>query len=235
MRTESRELLAVGIFGNKSRLGDRIEALLRRGRTFSPRASAIGVVTSAMALSALMLAGALAPRWIAFAQQQSPQQFEVASVKFNNSGSYNFSIRIMPGSRLLASNASLGSLITEAWQVRDFQVSGGPTWLYSGRFDVDARGQGSLSPNQILQRLQTLLEERFQLRIHWETRELPVYALLIAKNGPKLELSRGNDCFDPRAGILPPTPTSGPCGGFRNASNQMLGARVPMSHFAAKT
>ena len=233
MRTESRELLAVGIFGSKSRLGERIETLVRRGRTFSPRTSAIGVTAGTLALLGLMLAGSLAPSWIAFAQQQSPQQFEVASVKSNNSGSNNFSIRIMPGSRLLASNASLGSLITEAWQVRDFQVSGGPTWLYSGRFDVDARGQGSLSPDQILQRLQTLLGERFQLKVHRETRELPVYALLIAKNGPKLELSRGSDCFDPHAGIPPPAPTSRPCGGFRNASNQMSGAKVPMSHFAA--
>jgi uncharacterized protein (TIGR03435 family) len=233
MRTESRELLAVGIFGSRSRIGDRIEMLLRRGRTFSPRASLAGIAASTVVLGGLTLAGSLAPRWIAFAQQQSPEQFEVASVKSNNSGSNNFSIRILPGSRLLASNASLGSLITEAWQVRDFQVSGGPTWLYSGRFDIDARGQGSLSPDQILQRLQTLLEERFQLKVHRETRELPVYALLIAKYGPKLELSRGSDCFDPHAGIPPPTPASRPCGGFRNASNQMSGAKVPMSHFAA--
>jgi hypothetical protein len=69
MRTESRELLAVGIFGNTSRFGDRIEMLLRRGRTFSPRASATGVAASAFILSSLMLAGAFAPRWIAFAQQ----------------------------------------------------------------------------------------------------------------------------------------------------------------------
>jgi hypothetical protein len=58
MRTSSRELLAVGIFGGKSRgfesnLGDRIEMLLRHGRTFSPRASAIGVATSAVVLGAL--------------------------------------------------------------------------------------------------------------------------------------------------------------------------------------
>jgi hypothetical protein len=51
MRTESRELLAVGIFGHKSVLGDRIEMLLRRGRTFSPRASAAGVTVSAIGLA----------------------------------------------------------------------------------------------------------------------------------------------------------------------------------------
>jgi len=81
MRTKSQELLAVGILGGKSRLGDRIEMLLRRGRTFSPRASAAGVAASAVVLCAFMLAGSLAPRWIAFAQQAVRPSFEVASIK----------------------------------------------------------------------------------------------------------------------------------------------------------
>src|SRR6266853_2169885 len=81
MRIESRELLAVGIFGRKSNLGDRIEMLLRRGRTFSPRVSSARVGVSAAALSGLVLAGSLAPRWIAFAQQQPRPSFEVASIK----------------------------------------------------------------------------------------------------------------------------------------------------------
>ena len=82
--------------------------------------------------------------------------------------------------------------------------------------------------------LQTLLADRFQLKIHKELRELPVYALQIGKNGPKLEPSRGSGCFDPvadpKAFIVP---TTLPCGGFRNASNQMAGAKITMSHFTA--
>jgi uncharacterized protein (TIGR03435 family) len=234
MRTESRELLAVGIFGGKSRLGERIEMLLRRGRTFSPRASATGVAASALVLSGLMLAGAFAPRWIAFAQQQSPQQFEVASVKSNNSGSNNWYIRIAPGGKLLAANATLRSLILQAYEVQDFQLSGGPAWLTSGRFDIEGRGQGSPAPSRILQMLQTLLADRFQLKLHKETRELPVYALLIGKSGPKIEPSRGSDCFDP---VRDPTafipPATLPCGGFRNFSNQMAGAKITMSRFTA--
>src|ERR1035438_8520973 len=80
MRIDSREILAVGIFGGKSRIGDRIETLLRHGRTFSPRTSVSGVAAGAIALSCLILAGSLAPRWIAFAQPALPS-FEVASVK----------------------------------------------------------------------------------------------------------------------------------------------------------
>src|SRR6202035_5099567 len=95
MRTESRELLAVGVFGGKSLIGDRIEMLLRRGRTFSPRASAAGVAASAAVLAALLFAGSLAPRWIAFAQE-TQLSFEVASVKPNTSGELNGSVRIVP-------------------------------------------------------------------------------------------------------------------------------------------
>jgi uncharacterized protein (TIGR03435 family) len=82
--------------------------------------------------------------------------------------------------------------------------------------------------------LQTLLADRFQLKLHREMRELPVYNLLIGRNGAKLPLSRGNDCFDPiadpKAFIAPATL---PCGGFRNASNQMAGKKITMSHFTA--
>src|SRR5580692_8038874 len=87
MPTESRELLAVGILGSGSKLGDRIEILLRRGRTFAPRASAASVAASALVLSGLTVAGSLAPRWIAFAQQSPRLTFEVASVRRNTGGS----------------------------------------------------------------------------------------------------------------------------------------------------
>src|ERR1700685_704264 len=97
MGTRSRELLAVGIFGSKSRIGDRIEMLLRRSRTFSPRASRTGVAATIVVLGSLMLAGSLAPRWIAFAQEPTRPEFEVASVKLNNSGRGELSRDLRPG------------------------------------------------------------------------------------------------------------------------------------------
>jgi uncharacterized protein (TIGR03435 family) len=242
MRTESRELLAVGILGGKSRIGDRIETLLRRGRTFSPRASAAGIAASATVLIALMLAGSLAPRWIAFAQQPSRQSFEVASIKPNSSGGLPYGIRIAPGGRLRAFNASLRSLITAAWAISDSRLSGGPPWVDSARFDIEAKGQldpGRSTEDQISQMLRMLLEERFQLKLRSETKEVPIYALLIAKNGPKLEPPVGKGCFDPSAyaGVPPPTQGPGeppvrPCGGFNLLPGQMFGAKVPMWRFA---
>lgn len=111
MRTESKELLAVGIFGRKSRIGDRIEMLLRGGRTFSPRASAAGIFTSTVVLGGLMLAGSLAPRWIAFAQQADPPKFEVISIRpcSGGPGGRSGGVKSSPG-RLEIHCITLGSV-----------------------------------------------------------------------------------------------------------------------------
>jgi uncharacterized protein (TIGR03435 family) len=239
MRTDERELLAVGIFGSKSRIGDRIETLLRRGRTFSARASVAGVIAGAVVLGGLTVASSLAPRWIAFAQQRAPLSFEVASVKPDSSGGLNFSIRIVPGG-LRGFNAPLRGLITAAYQIPDSKLSGGPAWVDSARFDIEAKAHldpAEPTEDQISQMLQKLLADRFQLKLHKETKDLPVYELLIAKNGPKLDPPRGKGCFDPHAGVPPPTPGPGeppvrPCGGFNGNPGQLLGAKVPMWRFA---
>jgi uncharacterized protein (TIGR03435 family) len=199
MRTESRELLAVGIFGTKSNLGDRIEFLLRRGRTFSTRASGIGIIASTAALAALMLAGSLAPRWIAFAQAQPRPSFEVASIKPGDPDSRQFGFSIQPG-RYIVTNATLKMMIGEAFDVRDFQISGGPKWLGSDRFTIEAKPKdatpipaGAAGVNRLRPMLQSLLEERFKLALHRETRLEQVYELRAAKGGPKLKESAGPD------------------------------------------
>jgi uncharacterized protein (TIGR03435 family) len=190
MPTESRELLAVGIFGNKSRIGDRIETLLRRGRTFSPRVSAAGVAASTVILVGLMFSGSLAPRWIAFAQQTSELRFEVASIKRDLSGERNGMFTLVPACHL--ERRTLRDLVIFAWRVNDFQVTGGPGWVDSDRYNIDAKTEGPPSFGQDYvslqyRRLQTLLSDRFNLTIHRETKELPVYELTLAKGGPKLQ------------------------------------------------
>ena len=137
-----------------------------------------------------------------------------------------------------AVNAMLRSLITTAYSLPDLKLSGGPPWIGSERFDIDARGEGK-NPDEILAMLQTLLADRFQLKVHWGTKEMPIYALLVGKNGPKLDPPRGIGCFDSTllpAGTPPPMPNPGegplrPCGGFNNGPGQMFGAKVPMLRF----
>jgi uncharacterized protein (TIGR03435 family) len=189
-RARRGEVLASGIFGNSSGLGDRVEMLLRRGRTFSPRASAIGVVATTVVLSILMLAGSFAPRWIAFAQEQPRLSFEVASVKPSRPDG-QLLMRLEPGGRYIMNNLTLKLLIANAYAVPEPRISGGPGWRDSDRFDIEARVGIAIPPwpdsmQQLSQMLQSMLADRFKLTVHRETREEPVYELVAAKGGAKL-------------------------------------------------
>jgi uncharacterized protein (TIGR03435 family) len=131
--------------------------------------------------------------------------FEVASIKPNHSGEDKMGFRIQPG-RYTASGVPTKELIGFAYDVKDFQISGGPSWINSDRYDIDAKMEDSdvaaakqLSPDereeQLRLRVQSLLRDRFNLKLSHETKELPVYALLVAKNGPKLQEAKPGDAY----------------------------------------
>jgi uncharacterized protein (TIGR03435 family) len=114
------------------------------------------------------------------ARGQSRQAFEVASIHpaANDTRNTRFD---MPGSgRLSVTSVTLRALIRSAWMIQDSQVAGGPGWLDSDRYDIEAKSGGAERiDNAELQRLlQSLLADRFKLQYHWETREQTVYALV---------------------------------------------------------
>jgi uncharacterized protein (TIGR03435 family) len=122
----------------------------------------------------------------------TPPAFEVASVKPNKSGDGAWRFGTSHAD-ITATNVPLQVLITNAYGVRDHQISGGPSWLNSERYDVVAKQSGDdRSPTKTKQMLQTLLADRFQLRLRRETKELPIYALVIGKIGPKLHEADAN-------------------------------------------
>ncbi len=134
--------------------------------------------------------------------------FEVASIKPNTSGQMVMSISAPPGGRFVANGLTFRFLMTYAYRVRDFQIIGGPGWTNSDRWNIEARAEeGSVpprtgprdpnAPDPIALRLQSLLEDRFQLKFHRETRELPSYELTIAKGGSKVKLSEDQTPFRP--------------------------------------
>jgi uncharacterized protein (TIGR03435 family) len=139
---------------------------------------------------------------IALAAQTAPPGFETASIKPSDPASTGMQIRASPGGLLTAKNVSLKALILQAYDVRDFQLSGGPPWLDSEKYDIVAKGNGpnvtdeeimkmsndqrKTIENQLRGNLQALLTDRFQLKIHREMKDLPAYALVIAKGGSKL-------------------------------------------------
>ena len=155
------------------------------------------------ASSVLCLAAVLALAAIQPADAQAPG-FEVASVKPSNpnpGGPLGGIPSILPAlNRLTAQNVTLRMLVMTAYQKRPFQVVGGPEWINSDKFDINARaGEEKLTTDQILERLQALLADRFSLKVHTETREVPIYALVLSRGdgrlGPKLKAS-ADDCPD---------------------------------------
>jgi uncharacterized protein (TIGR03435 family) len=139
--------------------------------------------------------------------------FEVASVKPNKTGDRRVSIGLQPGGRFNASNVPLRMLLRQAYDIQEFQIVGGPGWLRSDRFDVVAKTpEGEYSANEMRPMLRALLAERFKLRAHHETREMPVYSLMKARRdgslGPNITPA-DVDCvavMQSRRGGPPPAP-----------------------------
>jgi uncharacterized protein (TIGR03435 family) len=127
---------------------------------------------------------------------QSQPQFDVASVKPATAQGLML-VRPLPGR--LTANASLQMLMQNAYGVQAFQIVGGPDWLRADRFAVDATAAGATSRSSILMMLQSLLEDRFHLKFHRETRELPAYALVAARTSPRLTPAKEGGCAEPTA------------------------------------
>ena len=162
---------------------------------------------TAVVIAALTLA-------LAGVAAQAPRSFEVASVKPSapdTGDARNVIPRMVPGNgRLTATNVPLRLLIRIAFEVQDFQISGGPADLMLRRFDISATAEEGTQPTSkdTLAMLRTLLADRFKLKTHVESREASIYALVLARAdgrlGPDIKPST-SDCVgkDPA--------TAGPC------------------------
>lgn len=115
----------------------------------------------------------------------------VASVKPNHSVAPRAFSEYYPGGRFSATAVTVRSLLRTAYRVQDYQIAGAPGWFSTKRYDISAKADGTPPAQQPF--LQTLLRDQFQLAVHHETRELPAYALTVAKNdgrlGPQLRKS----------------------------------------------
>ncbi len=129
-------------------------------------------------------------------------EFEVATIKPNKSNSGSMRAHSTPDGYAIT-NASVQALIQLAFGIQDYQLLAAPEWLSSEHYDIEAKMDPAvadafqkLSPDERkpkrLLMLQALLIDRLKLTIHHETKELPVYSLVIAKNGPKLQETKRN-------------------------------------------
>jgi uncharacterized protein (TIGR03435 family) len=125
------------------------------------------------------------------------QEFEAASIKPSapapQMGQMRIGIEMLPGGRVAMSGVTVRVLVQQAYGVRDFQVIGGPAWLGTERYDITAKPEGAATPEQVKLMTQALLADRFKLKLHRETKELPTYALVVAKGGSKLKVADVTD------------------------------------------
>ena len=122
---------------------------------------------------------------VACGQSRVEPKYEVASIKPNIANDSRLAFRIEPGGTLTAMAITLKRLMMTAYNVQDFRIVGGPDWVASSRWDVQAKPGSAASPDQIRPMLRALLEDRFQLRTHSEKRQLPVYELSVDRKGSK--------------------------------------------------
>jgi uncharacterized protein (TIGR03435 family) len=124
---------------------------------------------------------ALASLACAWAQpSQTPLALEVASIKPSRNTAADSNLDSVRG-RLTATNITVRELIRLAYGVKDYQIGRAPGWIDGQRFDITAKGDGDEKSL-----LRELLASRFQLSTHREAKQMPVYLLVVAKDGPKL-------------------------------------------------
>lgn len=238
---ESRLVCTAGVTG--SDLIRRVEQIMRNQPPpplTAGKKLVIAAITATAVAAPIGVGFLIAPRLMA---QSIPDAngrtltFEAASVKPNKSIERNRGAGFQPGGRFLARNMTLRSLVGIAYgtpqPLPSFRVVGGPAWIDSDGFDIEAKavgdfqetqgGPGFSNSGELM--LRTLLADRFHLKAHTETRDLPIYALVQARSNGSLgpRLSRSNvDCdaavaaaVAARAAGATPSPADRPVCAFR--------------------
>ena len=124
---------------------------------------------------------------LVLAAQPGPR-FEVAALKPSAPGGGNGGMRPAPGGeQYLATNVSLRLMLAVAYRINDDQIVGGPDWMNSEKFDMNAKATGPSTIEELHVMLQNLLAERFKLQFHRGTKERPVYALMVDKGTLRMQ------------------------------------------------
>jgi uncharacterized protein (TIGR03435 family) len=156
-------------------------------------------------------------------------EFAVASIKPNNTGCCATGGAGKGGSR--NTYVTLKMLIGTAYSVQEFQISGGPRWIASDRFDVEGKAEDpKAGVDQLRLMLQSLLADRFKLKLHRETKEIPVYALVVGKGGPKIKMDP--DQTSPAVNGPAPAGAGPNRGAIRIGAGSLTGNAVTISLFA---
>jgi uncharacterized protein (TIGR03435 family) len=157
--------------------------------------------------------------------------FQAVSVKQNVSGSVFARVDVRSPGRFTAVNVPAALLVRFAYGLEDFEVVGGPRWLESDRYDVVASSGGDATVDQKRAMLRQVLQDRFNLLTHTETRELPIYALMLARSdgrlGPGLRQSGTNCVSGAESALGPDAPGFGIGSGVQANALRWVGSDSP--------
>lgn len=166
------------------------------------------------------------------AQVNTLPRFDAASIRRSAANDDTF-MTARPGGRLELSAVNLKAMIALAWRLQTFEISGGPAWLRSERFNVNTEAAQTPCEDQLLLMLQALLTERFSLKVHFKTEDRPVYLLTAGKTGgtpsPGLQISAQGSCVKPDP-TAPPDPDA--CGSIGVGVNHLEAHEVSMARLA---
>jgi len=242
-RIKSDTTTPLPAMANRSDLSTRIAAVLdaaqRRGRigVFGIAVAVISVGVISAIVSPLRVVGGIAQQ--TQSQTDSRQEFEVVSVKLNRSVQRGGSSKLQPG-RYSGTHVTLRRMINVAYSpLLGLQLVGGPDWIDSVGFDVEAKAAGNPTPEQLRMMMRNFLADRFKLRVHHETRELPAYALVLAradgKLGPRLVRSDVDCAPGPeQPNPKPASPGNGPSCGFSIGDTTLRSKSTTMERLAAE-
>jgi uncharacterized protein (TIGR03435 family) len=172
--------------------------------------AAFGTLAAVTASSQLLLETQTpaAPQGQSESQAQSAprRKFEVASIRPDPAGQgptqVSDPLLYLPGGRFTAIGVTLVDVLVRVYPTRRIQMKGGPAWMDSARFDIVAKadeGDGPVKPGQFQEMVQMLLEDRFKLTMHHETKEMSVFALVVGKDPPKLQQPKEGE----KTGVVP--------------------------------
>lgn len=172
-------------------------------------------------------------------QTPSPLEFEVATIKPAAPNAPGTFIETDPGGRVGLTNMTVKGMIAFAWDLQPFQISGGPPWLDSIRYDVTGKPKTAPAEGEIPRMVQALLRDRFRLTVQHGTKELPMYSLVLARKdgklGAGLTASKQGSCvvYDPSKPPSPSEPGAPPrrwCGNSSVNPGGLSGIGVPIAH-----
>jgi uncharacterized protein (TIGR03435 family) len=166
----------------------------------------------------------------ASASGQDRAAFEVVSIKPNRSGTAGLTLQRPSPSTLVATNIPLAAFIRSTFRIRPPQLIGAPSWTETERYDIETRAGGNPTFEQFQQMMESLLADRFGMVARRETRQLPIYGLVVddPRRGHKLKPTTVETCPPQSPESLADPAAPPPCGLIRVTATGMAGRRVAL-------